>query len=44
MEGEKDDIQYWFAKAFRTLKRTENDAAGLIVDRVSEEERWGRGV
>jgi hypothetical protein len=39
MEGEKDDIQYWFAKAFRTLKRTENDAAGLIVDRVSEEDR-----
>ncbi|KAI8391683.1 uncharacterized protein BYT42DRAFT_204279 [Radiomyces spectabilis] len=35
MEGEKDDIQFWFGKAFRTLKRAENDAAGLIVDRMS---------
>ncbi|KAI8333569.1 hypothetical protein BC941DRAFT_433809 [Chlamydoabsidia padenii] len=34
MEGEKDDIQFWFGKAFRTLKRAENDAAGLIVDRM----------
>jgi hypothetical protein len=34
MEGEKDDIQFWFGKAVRTLKRAENDAAGLIVDRV----------
>jgi hypothetical protein len=37
MEGEKDDIQFWFGKAFRTLKRAENDAAGLIVDRVKYE-------
>ncbi|CAO3598850.1 unnamed protein product [Absidia cylindrospora] len=34
MEGEKDDIQFWFGKAFRTLKRAENDATGLIVDRM----------
>ncbi|KAG0169801.1 hypothetical protein DFQ30_003238, partial [Apophysomyces sp. BC1015] len=34
MEGEKDDIQFWFGKAFRTLKRAENDAAGLIVDKM----------
>lgn len=35
MEGEKDDIQFWFGKAFRVLKRAENDAAGLIVDKVN---------
>lgn len=34
MEGEKDDIHFWFGKAFRILKRAENDAAGLLVDRV----------
>ncbi|KAG1151513.1 hypothetical protein G6F37_002376 [Rhizopus arrhizus] len=34
MEGEKDDIQFWFGKAFRTLKRAENDVAGLIVDKM----------
>lgn len=32
--GEKDDIQYWFVKSFRTLKRAENDSAALIVDKV----------
>lgn len=35
MEGEKDDIQFWFGKAFRALKRAENDVAGMIVDKVS---------
>ncbi|CAO3703440.1 unnamed protein product [Rhizopus stolonifer] len=34
MEGEKDDIQFWFGKAFRTLRRAENDVAGLIVDKM----------
>ena len=34
MVGEKDDIQFWFVRAFRTLKRAENDAASLIVDQV----------
>ncbi|CEP17674.1 hypothetical protein [Parasitella parasitica] len=34
MEGEKDDIQFWFGKAFRVLKRAENDAAGHIVDKM----------
>lgn len=34
MEGEKNDIQFWFGKAFRTLKRSENDIAGLIVGKV----------
>ena len=32
--GEKDDIQFWFVKAFRTLKRSENDAGAMIVDQV----------
>ncbi|CAO3590690.1 unnamed protein product [Absidia cylindrospora] len=36
MEGEKDDIQFWFGKAVRTLKRAENDATGLIVDRIGK--------
>ncbi|KAI8098717.1 uncharacterized protein BX664DRAFT_354245 [Halteromyces radiatus] len=36
MEGEKDDIQFWFGKAVRTLKRVENDTAGLIVDRMGK--------
>ncbi|KAG9306366.1 hypothetical protein G9A89_018249 [Geosiphon pyriformis] len=35
MEGEKDDIQFYFGKAFRTLKRTESDMARSIVDRIS---------
>ncbi|KAG1471384.1 hypothetical protein G6F56_002153 [Rhizopus delemar] len=34
MEGEKDDIQFWFGKAFRALKRAENDVAGMIVDKM----------
>ncbi|KAI9023757.1 hypothetical protein CLU79DRAFT_803967 [Phycomyces nitens] len=34
MEGEKDDIQFWFSKAFRTLRRVENDSASLIVDKM----------
>lgn len=35
MEGEKNDIQFWFGKAFRTLKRSENDMAGLIIDKMA---------
>lgn len=35
IESEKNDIQFWFGKAFRTLKTTETDAAWLIVDKVS---------
>ncbi|RCH93711.1 hypothetical protein CU098_000183, partial [Rhizopus stolonifer] len=34
MESEKNDIQFWFGKAFRTLKTSEKDAAGLITDRM----------
>ncbi|CAG8433104.1 7775_t:CDS:10 [Ambispora gerdemannii] len=35
MEGERDDIQFYFGKAFRTLKRTQSDMARSIVDRMS---------
>jgi hypothetical protein len=36
MEGEKNDIQFWFGKAFRTLKRSENDMAGIIIEKVKK--------
>ena len=35
MEGEKDDIQFYFGRAFRALKRTERDMARKITDKVS---------
>ena len=35
MEGEKDDIQFYFGKAFRGLKRTERDMTRKITDKVS---------
>ena len=34
MEGEKDDIQFYFGRAFRSLKRAENDMTRSIVDKV----------
>lgn len=34
MEGEKDDIQFWFGKAFRSLKRTEDDMTRTLVEKV----------
>jgi hypothetical protein len=34
MEGERDDIQFHFGKAFRTLKRTERDMTRNITDKV----------
>jgi hypothetical protein len=37
MEGERDDIQFYFAKAFRLLKRTERDMIRRITDKV-----WSR--
>ncbi|CDS04773.1 hypothetical protein LRAMOSA07303 [Lichtheimia ramosa] len=40
MVGEKDDIQFWFVRAFRTLKRAENDAASLIVDQMGQFMRY----
>ncbi|KAI5815106.1 hypothetical protein BZA77DRAFT_266223 [Pyronema omphalodes] len=35
MEGERDDIQFHFGKAFRTLKRTERDMTRQITDKLS---------
>jgi hypothetical protein len=35
MEGERDDIQFHFGKAFRHLKRTERDMVRKITDKAS---------
>ncbi|KAH8918736.1 hypothetical protein BT69DRAFT_1322630 [Atractiella rhizophila] len=35
MEGEQDDIQFYFGKAFRSLKRAESDMVRNIVDKFS---------
>ena len=35
MEGERDDIRYYFGKGFRHLKRTERDMVRKITDKVS---------
>ncbi|KAJ4358312.1 uncharacterized protein N0V89_002894 [Didymosphaeria variabile] len=35
MEGERDDIQFYFGKAFRTLKRTEREMTRTITDKLS---------
>jgi len=35
MEGERDDIQFYFGKAFRTLKRTERDMTRRVTDKLS---------
>jgi Ca2+-dependent lipid-binding protein len=34
MEGERDDIEFYFGKAFRLLKRTERDMIRRITDKV----------
>jgi Ca2+-dependent lipid-binding protein len=34
MEGERDDIQFYFGKAFRTLKRTEKEMTRKITEKV----------
>ncbi|KAH8431185.1 C2 domain protein [Aspergillus melleus] len=35
MEGERDDIQFYFGKSFRTLKRTERDMTRKITEKLS---------
>ena len=35
MKGERDDVQFFFGKTFRSLKRKEADLSGMIVDAVS---------
>ncbi|KAI2636013.1 hypothetical protein GGS21DRAFT_538893 [Xylaria nigripes] len=37
MEGERDDIQFYFGKAFRLLKRTERDMVRKITDKLSRQ-------
>ena len=34
MEGEKDDIRFYFGKTFRTLKRTEREMTRKVTDKV----------
>lgn len=34
MEGEKDDSQFYFGRAFRSLKRSEGDMMRIFVDKV----------
>ncbi|KAI5861803.1 hypothetical protein GGS23DRAFT_598205 [Durotheca rogersii] len=36
MEGERDDIQFYFGKAFRHLKRTERDMVRKITDKLTQ--------
>ncbi|KAJ4520103.1 hypothetical protein HRR83_002066 [Exophiala dermatitidis] len=35
MEGERDDIQFYFGKAFRNLQRTQRDMTRKITDKLS---------
>jgi hypothetical protein len=35
MEGEKDEIGFYFGRAFRSLKRAETDMIRIFVDKVS---------
>ena len=35
MEGEKDDIQFFFGRGFRSLKRAEADMLRIFIDKVS---------
>lgn len=35
MEGEKDDVQFHFGRAFRSLKRAETDMIRMIIDKIS---------
>ena len=34
MEGEKDEIQFYFGRAFRSLKRSEGDMVRIFIDKV----------
>ncbi|KAG6812915.1 hypothetical protein H0H92_015467 [Tricholoma furcatifolium] len=35
MEGEKDDCQFFFGRAFRSLKRAEGDMLRIFIDKMS---------
>jgi hypothetical protein len=34
MEGEKDDVLFFFGRAFRSLKRAEGDMVRIFIDKV----------
>jgi Ca2+-dependent lipid-binding protein len=42
MRGERDDIQFFFGRTFRSLKRKEADMSGMIVDAVRPFNRMTR--
>jgi len=42
MEGEKDDILFFFGRAFRSLKRTESDMIRIFIDKVRHSTDKGR--
>ncbi|KAL4063041.1 hypothetical protein V8B97DRAFT_2087962 [Scleroderma yunnanense] len=35
MEGEKDDVQFYFGRAFRSLKRSEGDMMRIFIDKMT---------
>ncbi|KAL6308932.1 hypothetical protein BKA93DRAFT_822199 [Sparassis latifolia] len=35
MEGEKDELQFYFGRAFRSLKRAESDMVRVFIDKIS---------
>lgn len=35
MEGEKDDVMFYFGRAFRSLKRTESEMARIFVNKMA---------
>jgi hypothetical protein len=35
MESEKDDVQFYFGRAFRSLKRAESDMLRIFIDKMS---------
>jgi hypothetical protein len=44
MEGEQDDILFYFGRAFRSLKRTEGDMVRIFIDKVCIlEHHWAFG-
>ena len=44
MEGEKDEIGFYFGRAFRSLKRAESEMVRIFVDKVGSVSRTAGGV
>lgn len=40
MEGEKDEIQFYFGRGFRSLKRSEGDMVRIFIDKVGRALWW----